>query len=194
MSGKMTVVVAIITSTLVTGAWELARQKGTGGTGAKEGAPTSTEPAPTALSFRALPVDSREVFRATGVFAWRWKVGLPDSPHQIAIQYSTKGGTEQTQSLLMPTKSEGGDGVAEVLVVLKYDAVSVTDSDKVSMTLEVNGVRVSKTIDNPSKGTDATGVFYAPNMTGNRINLVDSSAINQDMSCGISVLIYHKPE
>lgn len=191
MSGKATVAIAFVTSVLSICCWEFVRR------GEKE---QRTESRPTteetldALALRSVPVENDDVFRAAGVYVWRLKLGLPSTPHQIAIRYSTADGEKQIIPVTVPAKRGAGPEVTEIMVVLRFDGPDVGQSAKLTCTLTAGAERRSTFLDNPYQGFGQSTLSATPSSASGQVRLMEFATIPDGRWYELGLVILPKSE
>jgi hypothetical protein len=125
-------------------------------------------------SLRPVGVENAEVFRAAGVYPWKWKIGLPlagDAPQEIRVQYTTKDGPKRVISIPVPTRQPNEAAEADLMAVVQFDARTPLGGDKLTCTLSIGGSRGTVSVQNPFKGSGSNSFSNMPSAQDGRVVL-----------------------
>lgn len=154
---RLTVVSASVLTSVAAGVWLLMPHVVRGLEG--KGGPTLI----------AQPVENRDVFQATGVYVWRFKLSSLPAGHQLALRES--GGKEAIVWTKPPAQKD-----VEVTVVVQFDAPTPAEANRVHFTLMCGGAVVRASQANRYRSFTAIGIEVKPTLDDGRAKLLGFSS------------------
>lgn len=111
------------------------------------------------LALKALPVEHAEELRASGVYPWRWRVGLPGAAagrQWLILRHTSKDGPKRLVATAVPTSEEARSSTTEFFVVVHFDARTPMEADRMVCSITYGGMTNRVSRDNPFKLKGAT--------------------------------------
>lgn len=117
------------------------------------------------------PVENRDVFQATGVYVWRFKLSSFPAGQQLVLRES---GGKYAPAFVWSKLPTGKD--VEVTVVIQFDAPTPAEANRVHFTLKCDGGVVRASQANKYRSFTRTGVEISPTLDHGKAKLIGFSS------------------